>query len=370
MTKKKHYDLSPILAKKAHYYLLYGERSNGKSYAVKRRFIEGAYKNDNEKFVYMRRWREDIMYNRAEKYWDDMETDDEGNHRIEEITNGEYTCIALFRGDYYLANRDENGKKIRGKKVGSVVVLSGDTHEKSNVFVGYYRIVFEEMITKNGYLGDEVSTFMSMVSTILRRREGEIFLIGNTLTKACPYFREWELFHVPKQPIGTIDMYHYRTGDIDRETGEEIVIDIAVEYCDNTSGTSRMIIGRSAKMINGGEWESDAKEHLPLPYGEYRKHFTILIDDEIELFALDLLSMNRTPVLYVREIHRKWTDREKYDIVITDRYNSSYSYMKVLDPTLKITKLIKRLFETGNVCYEDNLIGTTFTTLLKNRKIF
>lgn len=366
MKKKKHYSLDNILKTKAQYMVLYGERSNGKSYAVKYRCLERAYNND-EKFAYIRRWLEDVQKNRAETYWDDMEEDDEGNRRVEELTGGEYDCVSVYRSEIYFAKRDDKGKKVRGKQIGRVMVLTGDTHEKSAAFVKYYRIILEEMITESGYLGNEVSTFMSMVSTVLRRREGEVFLIGNTLTKACPYFREWQLVNVPKQKQGTIDIYKYKTGEID-DDGTEKIISIAVEYCENTSGITKMIFGN--RMITKGEWQTEEKEHLPFVYGRYKKHLSILIDDELELFVIDILSYNRTPFLYVRGVQKKWTDRAKYDIIITDRFYHNTNYMKNLSALPDLRSLVKRLFDSGNVCYEDNLIGTTFTTILNNRKIW
>lgn len=361
---KKYYTLDKILAKKARYNVLFGERSNGKSYAVKYRCVQRFFES-KEKFVYMRRWREDLIGGRAESYWDDMEEDDEGNRRIEELSQGEYTCMSMYRNRLYFANRDEKGKKNRGVECGRVVCLTGDTHEKSTVFVGYFRIIFEEMITDSGYLPDEVNTFMSLVSTILRKRNGEVFLIGNSLTKACPYFREWGLIYVPKQKQGTIDIYHFDTGEFD-ENGEMIKVDIACEYCENTSGRSRMIFGN--KMMTTGEWQTMTLPHLPLRYDEYRRVMSVLLRDELELFAVDLLTYNRKPLLYVRLIDKKWTEDRKYDIVITESFYHDFKYLKRLPK--KISTFFRLLFDAGKVCYEDNLVGTTFITLLKNRQIF
>lgn len=366
MKKAKYYTLDNILKMSARFMLLLGERSNGKSYAVKKRSIERAY-NNAEKFVYMRRWREDIVGNGAEDYFNDMEIDDSGNERVKEITGGEYDCISVYRKDIFLAKRDEQGKKVRGMHIGKVVVLTGDTHEKSKAYVGYYRIIFEEVITKSGYLADEVAIFMSLVSTILRRKEGEVFLIGNTLTKQCPFFREWQLVNVPKQKQGTIDIYKHDTGEID-EDGIPIIITIAVEYCANTKGVTKMIFGN--KMITSGIWESDNKEHLPYDYGEYERHLSILIDDELELFVIDLLSYEREPFLYVREDIRKWTNYDRFDIIITDRFRHDRRFVKSLSAFPKVGMLCKRLFDGGKVTYQDNLIGTSFDTLMNNRKIF
>lgn len=364
--KKKHYSLDRLLSCEAQYNILYGERSNGKSYAVKKRCLERAYKN-GEKFVYLRRWLEDLAKNRAESYWDDMEENDDGLREIENMTGGEYTCVSVYRGEIFFATRDETGKKKRGMQIGRALVLTGDTHEKSRVFVGYYRILFEEVITKSGYLGDEVNIFKSVVSTVLRRRDGEVFLIGNSLTKQCPYFREWQLVNVPNQKIGTIDIYYVKTGENDDE-GNPIKIKIACEYCENTAGITKMIFGN--KMITTGEWESEELEHLPHLYNEYKRIMSVLVDDDLEKFVIDLMTWERQPFLYVRLYVKKWTDYEKFDIIISDKFNHNSKYIKKLSAYPSISKVFRKLFESGKVCYEDNLIGTSFITLLKNRSIF
>lgn len=362
----KHYSLDRVLQTLADYIILFGQRSNGKSYAVKKRCIERAY-NYDEKFVYMRRWLEDIRYGNDEKYFTDMEKDDEGNERIKEITNGEYDCISIYKRDIFLAKKDEKGKKIRGKLIGSVVVMTGDTHQKSIAYVGYYRIIFEEMITDKGYLPNEVNTFMSLVSTILRKKKGEVFLIGNTITKQCPFFKEWQLNGTIKQKRGTIDIYKCHTEEKD-EKGEEIVITIACEYCEKTSGATRMVFGN--KMITSGEWETKVYPHLPYLYSEYKRRLTVFLDLALEKMAIDILEKDGYCCMYVREVDRKWTDLDKYDIVITESFHEEQNYVTTLKAYPRLHQLIRKFYETGKTVYETNLVGSSFQTLLLNNKFF
>lgn len=362
---KEYYTLDNILSANCQYNIVFGERTNGKSYAVKWYVLKDAYLHDDRKFVYIRRWREDIAQNRDYMYWQDMVKDKKGNRRILEITNGEYDDIAIYKSDIYFAKNDENNKKIRGKKIGRILVLTADTHEKSMAYVDYYNIIYEEFITDKGYLPSEVNTFMSAVSTILRRDEGKVFLVGNTLDRTCPYFREWELRDIAKQEQDTIDVY---TVEIDGDNGEKDCVHIACEFCDNIGKSSKLIFGN--KMITKGEWYTESKAHLPLDRDEYKKHLSILIEGEIDLLAMDLLSHEHSPVLYVRPIHRRWTDREKYDIIISREYEHNMTTVTKLDSSWPITKIVRRLLDIGKVCYEDNLTGTTFSQILKNRNIF
>ena len=65
MAKKHYYDISSMLATKAQYMILLGQRSNGKSYQAKMTVLTNAYKN-KRKFVYLRRWKEDIKQKSTE----------------------------------------------------------------------------------------------------------------------------------------------------------------------------------------------------------------------------------------------------------------------------------------------------------------
>ena len=61
--KKTYYDISKILLTLAHYIILLGQRSNGKSYQAKKTVLEEVYKT-GRKFIYLRRWLADIKQGR------------------------------------------------------------------------------------------------------------------------------------------------------------------------------------------------------------------------------------------------------------------------------------------------------------------
>ena len=70
--KKKYYDLSKLLECGCNWNILYGMRSNGKSYAVKEHTLKQAF-NKGVKFVYLRRWSEDIKTKDVDTYFDDID---------------------------------------------------------------------------------------------------------------------------------------------------------------------------------------------------------------------------------------------------------------------------------------------------------
>ena len=57
--KQKFYNLKNILTKDAQYNIIFGERSNGKTYAVEKYAIE-RYAKTGEQLAIVRRWDEDF----------------------------------------------------------------------------------------------------------------------------------------------------------------------------------------------------------------------------------------------------------------------------------------------------------------------
>ena len=55
----KYYSLKTILSKDAQYNIIFGERSNGKTYSVLKYGLE-RYINNNEQMAIIRRWQDDF----------------------------------------------------------------------------------------------------------------------------------------------------------------------------------------------------------------------------------------------------------------------------------------------------------------------
>ena len=76
MSKKKfkYYSLKNIQRKDATYNVIFGERSNGKTYAVLKQALEN-YKKDGSQFAYVRRWQDDIKARRASTVFNGLQDD-------------------------------------------------------------------------------------------------------------------------------------------------------------------------------------------------------------------------------------------------------------------------------------------------------
>lgn len=327
------------------YKIIYGERSPGKSYAVKKECLERAWETGNPTLCLIRRMREDIKTDLVEAYFSDSP--------IEKITKGEFTCITCFRGGLYWSNIDGEGKIQRGHKCGQIFSLTQDERYKSTEYPYAEHIIFEEFVTKNNYLRDEVFRLMSLVSTIFRERTGTVYMIANTISRVCPYFYEWGLQNIQKQEVGTIDVY---THWIDSEN----CVKIAVERVESRNKVTGMFFGRHQKAIEGGAWETKDYPHLWEDYKKYNRLFSFTLIHNDFKFTVDLLIINAIMTLYVYPAK----NLQKY--IITDSYMYGNNVRKNLNKKRKIDVVMQNLFAQGKVCYSDNLTGEDFNNCLNN----
>ena len=147
--------------------------------------------------------------------------------------------------------------------------LNDMEHDKSITYTNLTMIIFDEFLTRRGYVGsdsDEFVLLMNVISTLVRHNNNiDVWLLGNTVNKDSIYFKEMGLKHVKDMKQGDIDIYEY--GD----SG----LKVAVEYCDapNKDGKPSDIYfafdnaqSRLA-MITGGAWEMNVYPHCPYKIG-------------------------------------------------------------------------------------------------------
>ena len=355
--KKRYYRLNKILGFKAHYNILLGMRANGKSYAVKEFVLLNAY-HDNGKFIYMRRYREDVKTNDVISYFSDMP--------IESITQGEYQGVTCYQGIIYFCNYRDDFRAVKGKEIGRVVYLSGMEHFKSQAFPDITDVVFEEFVTKRLYLQDEPNMLQNFISTIARDRDIRVWMVANTISRVCPYFEEWALRNIPKQKQGTVDLYTY---DRHGEDGTIYTTRIAVENCENAGTSSSMFFGNISKSITGGQWETEEVPHLPtddegreLPYTPiYEVH---LSDMGFQFVMTLCVNDQGGQWIYVYP----YTRTRRILRHITSEFSTDPFYSIGLKDNIPAEVKMKELLKEQKICFSDNLTGSDFKSVLQNRK--
>lgn len=356
--KQKFYSLNKILEKNAVYNLIIGERSNGKTYSVLMYALK-EYVNNGGQFAYIRRWKEDVTGRRASEVFSDLIENDE----IAKITNGEFQSIFYTNGKFYLCNYDENNKVIYNETdcLGYTFSLSDVEHNKSISYPKVTVIMFDEFITKLIYLNDEFVIFMNTVSTIIRQRTNVIiFMLGNTISKYCPYFQEMGLNHVKTMKQGTIDVYTY--GDSK--------LTVAVEYCENLSNEKAnnyyfAFNNPKLHMITNGAWELDIYPHCPIKYKPKNIIFTYFINFNDNLYQCEIIHIEKS---YFTFIHEKTTEiqNDDKDLIYSLDYCPKLNYSRnILKPISNAQKKILWFYTCDRVYYQNNEVGDAIHNYLK-----
>lgn len=340
MAKKEYYNISNMLATKADYMILLGQRANGKSYQAKLTCLKH-YLQTGEKFVYVRRWRSDITRNNVSMYFADMP--------IPQMTGGKYEGVTAFGGMLYFY-RIEDSKQIKGEQIGAYISLNESERIKSLQFVNYRYILFEEFITDKMYLTNEPTILQHVVSTIARDNNMTVLMIGNTLSRVCPYFAEWCLDGVLKQKLGTIEMYHFHT--------DNGITNIAVEMCGTVKTSSTMFFGQASKQIITGEWDTVDMPKLPKPAEEYVELYEVLFKYQKFAFVVKLLAdeSNGGTFVYIYP----HTGKREIDRVVTNVFSTDPNVSARLLVDKRPEAMMATCFLNGNVCFSDNLTGVDF----------
>lgn len=164
-------------------------------------------------------------------------------------------------------------------------------------------IFFDEFLEYGAQIDDEISRFLNIISTIVRKRDNvEIFMIANTVTKFSPYF---ELFGIdPKKlKMGEIAYMKHANG-----------VSCAVEYCEskniiNGIKARNKYIGfdnnATSNMILYGEWEYEVVNTDNIDGISWKANRMLLPFYITALGEVYELSMyyEKNPVAFVRKIN-------------------------------------------------------------------
>ena len=346
----KFYSLTAIEKCQAIYNVIIGKRSNGKTYACLEKIIK-EFISTGKQGAYLRRYREDFRGKRG----DQLFAAHVANGVISSLTNGEWTSVKYYAGRWYLSKFDAIlNKEVRDSDPFCFgFSLSEMEHDKSTSYPDITTIVYDEFITRSYYLPDEFVLFMNVLSTIIRGRyDVTIYMLGNTVNKFCPYFKEMGLGHVDEMALGTIDLYRY--GD----SG----LTVAVERCDDPESSKASnkyftFDNPSLQMITGGAWEIDIYPHLPLRYQkkDIQLIYFILFNDYI--LQCEIVVKDGCIFTY---IHRKTTEIQSWDrdIIFTTEYSPLPNVTRnMLHPTYEIHRKISNFFKAEKVFYQDNEVG-------------
>lgn len=346
--KERYYSLKNILAKNAQYNMIFGERSNGKTYAVLKYALK-RYVKTGEQLAIVRRWQDDYTGKRGATLFDALVN----NNEISKMTGGEWTGIYYWGSRWYLCKYEE-GKRVQAETPFAYgFSISAMEHDKSTAYPNITTVCFDEFLTRTMYLPDEFVLFMNVLSTIIRDRVNvKIFMLGNTVNKYCPYFGEMGLTHIKQMQPGDIDVYRYGKSGLC----------VAVEYAapserGKDSDLYFAFDNPKLSMITGGAWEIDIYPHCPLKYKPSDVLFTYFIQFSGDVLQCEIVQTEESCFTF---IHRKTTPLKDFDsdIIYSPDFSPRPNYKrKITRPVTPLEKRIAAHYQTDKVFYQDNEVG-------------
>lgn len=247
------YRLDNILKHDCQYYIIMGERSNGKTYATLQYLIDEFFKH-GKKFAYIKRFEEDIKG----KYMEDVFT--HLNNYILETYNHH---IKFYRGKWYVYEDGLEGKMSDCIMCGYAFSIVLVNRTKGTSYPEVDNIIFEEFMSIDcTYVNDELNLFLNLVSTIVRNRTSpKVFMLANTISKYSPYTAALGL-KVHRQAKGSIITKTYTDENgFNTKFAIERTSNINVfDNKDNINKTVYNIFGNSGvgRMITTGDFETHA----------------------------------------------------------------------------------------------------------------
>lgn len=382
MAKQQYYDIEKTIKNypDCKYIVVYGERSNGKSYSNlkhnTKEFYNSLTTGDYRAFGYIRRWTDDIRSSNMEQVYKSLRDNEKHENAISEVTKGEYNDVEYKSRCFYLIHRNDDGEidKRIDEPMGYIFSLSESERIKSTGYPTIKNIMFEEFISEGVPMINEFNRYMSVLSTIIRNRDDVLItMLGNTVNKYNIYFTEFGFYKAKNQAKNTIDIYEYATED-----GK--ILRIACEYADMPDRKVKksnvyFAFNNKNAMIMNGSWQIGSYPHLPYYYKPSDIKLMYFIKYDNELFQCEVIKVRDTKEnkiiqkdnetysnknLIFTYIHRKTTNiRDIHDhIVFQQDYDSHANIRRKINNCYDdIGRFIYSFYTTEKTFYQDNEVG-------------
>lgn len=302
------YDLRYIKRFNAGTYMIYGERSNGKTYAVKQEIIDNLSKNINSKFLYIRRRRTQISRRLMKRVFEDVD-------EYCESTLGSIIHYSTELGFYIERNE-------QFVSIGWAMCVEDGTIGKGIPWTEVQTVMFEEFLEYNGTIEDEISKYLNIISTVTRKRNDvTIYLTANTIGggKLSPYFVAYGVDPKKLKPGKMAYIKHNNGVDIAvHRTGSMNLLPEGVKVKNRYVGLDN---NATVNMMLYGEWEYEIcniKGVDGIGWKEKRRLMPFYVTALGEVFELSLYE-EKIPVVFIRKINTQ-DGHVRKEI----RYNFSY----------------------------------------------
>lgn len=350
--KLKYYDKKPILALGAEYNIIYGERSNGKTYAALETGLEDFFKGEGF-IVYVRRYADEIQPAYMKTLFSPFD--------IEKMSGGKYNHISYRGKQFDIGVYDFEKSKWKSKEVLCYTVSLNTWENAKGADRGICKnIILDEFMTRRFYLTNEFSLFQNVISSFIRDRgNARIWLIGNSVNFYSPYFEEFDLDNIKEMKPGDLNCYTYDNGT-----------KIAVEYCssvgeEKNSAKYFNFNSKKPNMITTGKWEIPDYPHYTKSIDfdrEIVQRYYVIFDGDV--LCINLVSKKGEVFLYVH------SQTKEIDLSNCLTFSQEFSGSPIHCTTLRqgttnAHKILNNLLSMNRIFYSTNKVGEIFNNYYK-----
>ena len=364
------FDIRELIKKvpDAQYYMVYGERSGGKTYSSLLYALENFVEKD-EQFVYVRRLSESLRVQYMRTLFNGLRKTKALYRCLNKLG---YDDVEFYSGAFWPVMKNEKGKFQRANfPVGHTISINTWETGKGGSIPDATTIIFDEFLTRKYYLPNEPILFENVVSSVVREfAKCKIIMLGNTVSWECPYFSEWGLNHVREQKQGTFDVYQEGAGR------RKIVVAYTLPAETKESDVYFNYDNPASRMITEGTWETAQYPRIP----ENLKGWTMGEPCYVQTLdgwctkiqpaqtpeGLSVLLVFPSPRALVSSVYPYVDNRFKDRIIYTDvMYPAPNIRMAMTKHSDRYTLFLLSCFREGRVFYANNTVGENIRNYLR-----
>lgn len=366
---EEYYDSTDIDRTKAVYRLIIGERSNGKTYCIIRKAIDAYFdKKHPLPSAYIRRYAEELKgQNIARLIAPHL-------NYIQKKSKNRYNDVDYRTNCFWLVKRDNMGKIVEKNPVPLLYTAALSTWERSKGAdrgeIKYF--IFDEFLTRSGYLTNEFAKFANCHSSFVRNRAGVVtYMLANTVNPDAPYWDEMLIDNIEKLKQGEIFLYNYNNKKLT----------VAVERTLHATGKKDVeyyyaFDNPHLDMIKTGSWEEDSYPHLEKGWSINKENivfiFYVIYNQHILKGNLIYEPREGSLFLYFHKFGNSQHVIKPPDIIFTNHPSTSVYVMHTFkdnplnDRVEEILNKIKWCLGNEKVYYASNSVGEVLRNFMMN----
>lgn len=194
----KFYNLKPILKTNSLFNIIIGPCAIGKTISVLQYSFEQWFKKGS-KLLIIKRYNTEFGQRQCNLFFESLNS----SGIIQKITKGKWDFIKYLNNSWFAAKWDNELKKyaLNEEPFAYNIALNTFTAFLPLEYKKIENVLFDDFITKNNYLDNELNKFMNIIAILNSVSNIKIFMCGNPKDKNCIYFNTIDFSNIKPNKI-------------------------------------------------------------------------------------------------------------------------------------------------------------------------